>query len=174
MATQLPETFAPEDQEGNSWDLIPPGEYPAQIVEASVQQPKSLDGYHLALTWKISEGDYENRQIWQRITFTHSNEQAQTIGRKMLKDLCTALAISEHVEDVEVFLFKPARIKVGIETDKTGKFDDKNVVKRILPFDASVPSPKADTAVKPQPTSTAKGPVPLGPAGSKPWHQQKS
>ena len=44
MNTQFPETFDPETQEGNSWELLPVNEYVAQIVEASVQQPKSGDG----------------------------------------------------------------------------------------------------------------------------------
>ena len=57
MSTQFPETFDPETQEGNSWDVLPAGEYVAQIVEASIQQPKSGDGYYLALTWKIIEGE---------------------------------------------------------------------------------------------------------------------
>ena len=90
MTTQFPETFDPETQEGNSWELLPVDEYVAQVVEASVQQPNSGDGYYLALTWKIIEGDFEGRQVWQRITFLHSSEQAQTIGRKTLKDLCVA------------------------------------------------------------------------------------
>ena len=128
MSTEFPEIFDPETQEGNSWDLLPVGEYVAQIVEASVQQPKSGDGYYLALTWKIIEGDFEGRQVWQRITFAHSNEQAQTIGRKTLKDLCVALDVNEQVDDAEVFLFKPARIRLGIEKDKQGIYPDKNKV----------------------------------------------
>ena len=113
MSTQFPETFDPETQEGNSWELLPVNEYVAQIVEASVQQPKSGDGCYLALTWKIIEGELEDRQLWQRITFAHSSEQAQTIGRKTLKDLCVALDVNEQVGDAEVFLFKPARIGSG-------------------------------------------------------------
>ena len=44
MTTQLPETFDPDSQEGNTWDLLPVGEYAATIVEAAVHQPKSGDG----------------------------------------------------------------------------------------------------------------------------------
>ena len=87
-----------------------------------------------ALTWKISEGEYEGRQVWQRVTFTHSNEQAQSIGRKTLKDLCIALNITEHVENISVFLFKPMRVKVGVEHDKTGQYDDRNKIKRVMPL----------------------------------------
>jgi Protein of unknown function (DUF669) len=184
MSTQLPENFDPESQDGNSWELLPVGEYVAQIVEASVMQPKNLDGYYVALTWKISEGEYEGRQVWQRITYIHSSEQAQTIGRKTLKDLCTALGVNEHVEDVELFLFKPAKIKVGIEKDQNGQYDDKNVVKRIMPLETPDDTPAQPTSTKPGPKSStpavkpaATNPQPAkpaaarpAPAGQAPWH----
>jgi Protein of unknown function (DUF669) len=108
MSNFLPEDFEPDSQEGNSWSLVPDGEYTAEIVEAKVAQPKNGDGHYISLTWKLSDGDYEGRQIWQRVTFLHSNEQAQSIGRKALKDICTAIGMNEHVKDVDVLLFKPA------------------------------------------------------------------
>jgi hypothetical protein len=107
----------------------------------------------------------------------------------MLKDLCTALGVDEHVEDVEVFLFKPARIRVGIEKDPDGVYDDKNKIKRILllnpPTDgagalqpAPRPAPQSGAAAvatpKPQVAAATKGPARPGPAGTAPWHQQKS
>jgi hypothetical protein len=134
MAVRFPETFDPTTQEGNSWDLLPVGEYVAQVVEASIQKPNSGDGYYLALTWKIIEGDHEGRQVWQRITYLHSSEQAQTIGRKALKDFCIATGVAEPVDDIEVFLFKPVRIRLGIERDKQGIYADKNKISRILPL----------------------------------------
>jgi hypothetical protein len=169
MSTQLPETFDPESQEGNSWELLPEGEYPAQIVEAGVMQPKNGDGYYVALTWKIAEGDYEGRQVWQRITFLHSSEQAQSIGRKTFKDLTVALGIDEHVEDVEVIRFKPALIRVGIERDKAGQYEDKNKVKRIMPLAA----PSLAPASKPTPAKSQPAkPAAVKPAGGAPWHKQ--
>ena len=92
MTTQFPETFDPETQEGNSWDVLPVGEYVAQIVEASIQQPKSGDGYYLALTWKIVEGEFEGRQVWQRITFaafqrTGANDRPQDLEGSVRRDL---------------------------------------------------------------------------------------
>ena len=97
---------------------------------------------HLALTWKIVEGEFQDRQLWQRITFVHSSEQAQTIGRKTLKDLCVALDVNEQVGDAGVFLFKPARIRVGIEKDKQGLYPDKNRISRILPPEANPAEPE--------------------------------
>ena len=174
MSTQFPETFDPTTQEGNSWDVLPVGEYVAQIVEASIQQPNSGDGYHLALTWKIIKGDYEGRQVWQRITYLHSSEQAQTIGRKTLKDLCDALGVNEQVKDAEVFLFKPVRIRLGIERDKQGVYPDKNRISRILPLEAKSEEPEQPTkpVAATNVASAAKTAKPA-PAGPAPWHAQR-
>jgi len=177
MPTQCPETFDPETQEGNSWELLPVAEYVAQVVEASIQQPNSGDGYYLALVWKIIKGDYEGRQVWQRITYLHSSEQAQTIGRKMLKDLCVATGVAEQVDDAEVFLFKPVRIRVGIERDKQGVYADKNRISRILPLEAKSEEPEqpeqpAKPAAATKVVSAAKAPKPA-PAGPAPWHAQR-
>ena len=177
MSTEFPETFDPTTQEGNSWDPLPAGEYVAQIVEASVQRPQSGDGYYLVLTWKIAEGEFERRLVWQRIIFVHSNEQAQTIGRKTLKDLCVALGVNEQVNDAEVFLFKPARIRLGIEKDKQGVYPDKNRISRILPLEAKSGEPeqpeqpaKPVAATKVAPAAKTPKPAPAGPA---PWHAQR-
>ena len=176
MSTQFPETFDPTTQEGNSWDVLPVREYVAQVVEASIQQPNSGDGYYLALTWKI-EGDYEGRQVWQRITYLHSSEQAQTIGRKMLKDLCVATGVAEQVDDAEVFLFKPVRIRLGIERDKQGVYPDKNRISRILPLEAKSEEPeqpeepaKPGAATKVASAAKTSKPAPAGPA---PWHAKR-
>jgi Protein of unknown function (DUF669) len=173
MYQELPEPFDPNSQDGSSWELIPVGEYPASIVEIGVMQPQSGNGYYIAITWKIDEGECDGRQVWQRITFVHSSEQAQAIGRKQLKDLTVACGIAEHIEAVDVFLFKRAKIKVGVERDKAGVYDDKNKVMRILPLadvtpTAPAPKPAAPTTPAtpaPKPQADAK------PAGKAPWHK---
>jgi hypothetical protein len=175
MSTQFPETFDPTTQEGNS--LLPVGGYVAQAVEASVQQPNSGDGCHLALTWKIIEGDSEGRQVWQRITYLHSNEQAQAIGRKMLKDLCIATGVAEQVDDAKVFLFKPVRIRLGVEKDKQGIYPDKNKVSRILPLaakpgEAGQPA-KPTTPTTPTTKTATAATTSRGPGGAAPWHAQR-
>src|SRR5262245_34102741 len=174
MSTQFPEAFDPTTQEGNSWDVLPVGEYVAQVVEASILQPNSGDGYYLALTWKIIEGDYECRQVWQRITYQHSSGQAQTIGRKTLKDLCIATDVAEQVDDAEVFLFKPVRIRLGIERDKQGVYPDKSRSTRILPVEPKPEEPEqsAKPVASTRDASAAKTPKPAA-AGPAPWHKKR-
>jgi hypothetical protein len=155
--TALPETFDPTTQEGSKFDVVPVAVYKAQITDASVSQPQSGDGWGINLSWQITEGEYEGRYVFQRITFIHSSIQATTIGRRQFKDLCVATGIDEQVTDVAVFKFIPCQIRVGIEQDKQGVYPDKNRVSRILPFDAPVkPVAKTAKTAKPaQPTASA-------------------
>jgi hypothetical protein len=181
MTMELPEDFDPTQEQGNSWDLIPLGEYIAQVIEASVAPPKSGNGYMLTLVWKILEGEYENRQIWQTVTYLHSSEVAQQIGRKSMKDLCIATGNDGGaVRDASVFLFRPVKIRIGIEKDKNGIFDDKNKVTRIMPLEPNGTAP-ATEAAPPQPpqkqapaaASAARPPAVAAarPAGNAPWNR---
>jgi hypothetical protein len=162
--TALPETFDPQVEEGSSFDLLPVGSYSAQVVDACVAKPQSGDGYYVGLSWQVTEGEYENRYVFQRITFLHSSVQAVTIGRHQFKDLCVATGVSEQVTDVSVFKFIPCTIKVGIERDKQGIYDDKNRVSRVKPYEP----PKASTS-KAEPKVAPKAPATAASAaGSKP------
>jgi hypothetical protein len=175
MSTQLPETFDTSQEEGNSWGLIPVGEYVAQVIETSVAPPKSGNGYMLTLVWKILEGEYENRQLWQMITYLHPNEVAQTIGRKTIRDLCNATGVDGAVRDAEIFLYKPARIRVGVEKDKNGIYEDKNRVSRIAPLKAKESGTGAQalnsSPSKGAPAAVAAAATKAGPAGTAPWHR---
>jgi hypothetical protein len=152
--SDLPEEFDPSTVESNTWDLIPVGEYLAEIIEARIDQPKSLDGYHIRATWKILSGEYEGRQVWQTITFLHSNKKAQEIGQKSLKDFCTAMGIEGTLRNTDVLLFKPVKIKVGVEKDKNGVYDDKNKVMWVKPFDSTNGATTAARSPKSPPNPT--------------------
>ena len=87
------------------------------------------------------------------------------------------------MNDAEVFLFKPARIRLGIEKDKQGLYPDKNKVSRILPLEPKPPEPgqPVNLPLEPKPVnggsaSTAAPGVPkpaVGPGAPAPWHAQR-
>jgi hypothetical protein len=181
-STALPEVFDPETQEGSQFDVLPVGEYVAQVIDASVSAHKNGDGYGISLTWQISEGDYENRCAFQHITFLHSSAQAQQIGRRQLKDLSVATGVNEHVNDVEVFKFIPCRIRLGVEKDPNGVYADKNRVSRVLPLNppeepggggrpAKPMAPKPGP--KPEPPKTPPQAAKTDPAqqNTRPWRE---
>ena len=156
--------FDPNKEEGSHFDLIPPGEYVAEIIEAEIKQPRSGDGHMLTLTWRISEGDYEGRQIWESLCFQHSKEQTQAIARRKLKDICVACAIEEQITDPEVFKFKPVRVRIGIQVDRSGAWEDSNKISRVRSLEDDPKEPAPPQPAKPRPQA-GSGP------GKAPWRK---
>jgi hypothetical protein len=148
--TDFSEMFDPSQYEGSTCDLLPIGIYSAQIIEAEVTVPQSNDGQGVKVTWSITEGEHENRQVWQHITYVHSNAQAQDIGRRQLKDLCEACGIKTGISNPDPFKFIPCKIRVGVKKDKDGIYDDKNVVTRVWPAGYQPPSASGSRPPKPQ------------------------
>jgi hypothetical protein len=61
MSSQLPEMFDPSHEEGTK-DLLPIGIYLAQIIDAVVKPPQSLDGYGVDVTDKLPRGN--TKIVW--------------------------------------------------------------------------------------------------------------
>jgi hypothetical protein len=163
--TDFSETYDPSQYEGNTFDLLPIGIYSAQIIDAQVTVPQSQDGQNVKLVWSITEGEYENRQVWQNITFQHSSVRAQEIGRRELKDLCDACGITTGINSPEPFKFIRCKIRVVIEKDKDGVYDDRNRVKRIWPASYEPPGSRARPS-KPQAAPPKPVAQPLKPAAA--------
>jgi uncharacterized protein DUF669 len=137
IKTTLDVPFEPEKEEGTSArNLIPPGKYKAEIVDASVAPMKNGKGSLLSLSWQITdEGEWQARYVFQTIVLTHTeSKDAEIWGRRKVKDLCDACAIREAVTDVSVFQYKPCMIQVGVERDRSGQYPDKNRVISIKPL----------------------------------------
>jgi hypothetical protein len=167
--------FDPDQQEGSNFELIPVGDYTAEIIEAAITQPRSGDGQMLKLTWKITDGEYAGRQLWQTLCYLHSNQQAQDIARRTLKDLCVALDIREQITDPEVFKYKPARVRVIVEKDKSGQYDDQNRIRRVRSLtEANNEAAEAKEAKTAKPAKSAP-PKPAGNGpGAAPWKQPRA
>ena len=123
-------SFDPSTEEGSA--LIPNGVYLAEITSATTAETKNGTGHMLHLTWRIIEGEQENRYVWQSLIYAHTeSEMAVKIGRAGIKDICVATGIAEAVTDHQVFVDKIANIRIATQEDKRGDFPDRNVVKRV-------------------------------------------
>jgi Protein of unknown function (DUF669) len=139
----FPEPFVPENEKDISFDVIPPGKYQAEVVDASITAMKNGKGTMLCLSWVVTSGDYDGRYIFQNITHTHTESpEAMAFGRARIKALCAACGVTGPVTNVDVFQYKPCLIQVGIEKDKTGEYPDKNKVTRIMPLVVNTPLPE--------------------------------
>jgi Protein of unknown function (DUF669) len=171
MSMEFPEPYKPDNTDG--YELLPPGEYVAQAIEASIAPPKTGNGLALTLVWKILEGELENRQLWQNISFVHPKAGAQHHGQKMLNAVIAATGAPTPLQNAGPLLFVPCRLGIAIETDKNGFYDDKNRVVKVSPLDSNEAAEAASSpAPVPKPVSAPK-PAGPAPSGSAPWHRSK-
>jgi Protein of unknown function (DUF669) len=135
-STTLDTAFDVTNEEGTpARELLPKGKYTAEITGATVGPTKKGNAQMVNLTWAITEGEHENRLVFQSIIIQHSDSpDAQRFGRQKFKDVCSACGITESVTDLTVLQYKPCTISVAIEEDKTGEYGAKNKVARVTPF----------------------------------------
>jgi Protein of unknown function (DUF669) len=135
QTTMLNEAFDPAKEEGTpARHLLPPGKYKAEVVNAHIAGTKNGKGQMLNLQYSITEGEYEKRIVFDHIIVQHESVDAQRFGRQKVKDLCDATGITDPVTDVEVFLYKPVVITLGIEKDRVGQYPDKNKITGVKPI----------------------------------------
>lgn len=141
----LGEDFDPTSVDPRTnFDPLPSGKYPAEIVESDVIVPRSGRGKMLKLTLRITEGEYENRKVFDNINFRHENSQTQEIAQRALAELCAACGHHGPLTDSEVLHGIPivAKVKYVGEEKKDGKtYDPKNEIKNYLPRDGANAAP---------------------------------
>jgi hypothetical protein len=134
-STVLDEAFDVPNEEGTPpRDLLPAGKYSAVISEAVVGPTKNRKGQAVRLTWTITEGDYENRLLFQNILIQHESADAQRFGKQKFKDVCMACGILHPITDLTVLLDKPCWVWVSVRRDKDGQYADKNEIARVTPL----------------------------------------
>lgn len=106
---ELPKEFKP----------LPPGKYYASIKDAKVE-PTQAGGKKLSVTFKIIQGDYEKREVYQNFWLEHSNPDAVKNGKQQLKLLVAAVGLGDLLTDVSQLHGKKVTI-----TTKNEKKEDK-------------------------------------------------
>jgi hypothetical protein len=160
----------------NGFDPLPDGEYIAQIVANEVRNTQS-GGLMLVLTWEIVEGDYQNRKVWQNINYQNDSAQAQAIGHGQIKNICDAIGYTDHVNDGDVLMFQPCRVRVGRSKKQEG-YEQRDEIKSVKPLTAQAPATKPQTQTTPRPTVVPGTKPPIGKpaagpagAGTRPWNR---
>ena len=149
--------FDVDNEEGTPpMTLLPKGKYKAEITNATVGPTKNGKGQAVSLTWTITEGEYENRLLFQRILIEHESEEAQKFGRMKFKDLCAACGITGVVTDLDPLCYKTCVISVVIRKDKEGQYEDKNEVARVAPLVSWNGSKPAERQVLKEASTTPK------------------
>jgi hypothetical protein len=151
-STILDDAFDVEHEEGTPpRALVPNGWYDAEVTDASVSKTKNGAGQMVNLTWTISDGEFENRIVFQGILIQHTSADARRFGRQKFKDICAACGVTGPVTDLTTLQYKKCNIYVGVERDKTGEYEPKNKVARVRSYAASGNGsrPKAGATITP-------------------------
>lgn len=114
------------DTRGTDFDVLRPGKYPAQLIEA-VEEKVSSGGTQHVLTWEIIEGPHEKRRVWDRVNYKNGNDEARRLASVHYAKLALAIGVPA-LASLRQAEFKPVLIDVTIDKGN-GEYKDKNVVR---------------------------------------------
>ena len=151
----LSNAYDPNAEASTDYGLLPAGEYIAQIDQGDEKpiSSQSDKGKCYVFTWRILDGEYEGRLIWQRISLKARNmnnlDKVIQIANEQFASIRQATGVKAP-RTTDELLGIPCVIKVKVKEDKTGKYDAQNEVTNVKPVD-DAPTPTRTAA--PQRTS---------------------
>lgn len=150
--------------------LIPKGEYTAEITRSEIKdfhwQNSGAVGKSLSLMFRIIDGEYAGRVIWDNPQLSNSEfDGFVEQGQKRIKQIAGAVGIT-NLNDSTQLHDVPMTIQLGIEIDKNGQYDDKNIIKKVIPLKGAAPNRFTAKPTAPQaPTAPAAPAAPQAPQG---------
>lgn len=107
---------------------VPAGDYNLLVEKIELKPTKAGTGSYLNLQLKVQGGEFNNRVVFDMITYTNPNPQAVEIGHRKLSGLCRAAGVIQ-LSDTQQLVNRTVAAKVGIQADKTGQYEPKNDIK---------------------------------------------
>jgi hypothetical protein len=154
-------------------ELLPPGNYVAQIVQSEMRQTKGGTGQLLWLEMEILEGPAKGRKLWDQLNLVNPNAQTVEIAQRTLSAICHATGRLQ-VSDSEQLHFTPMMVTVKVRPagpDKQGiRREASNRIGGYKPAGGATPGP-APMQHRPA-AAPAAGPAPRQqPMANAPWRR---
>lgn len=167
-------------------DPVPAGWYNVVIDKSEMKPTKDGAGMRLELQFKIIDGQFANRKIFEGLNLQNANAVAQEIAFKQLSAIAHAVKVL-LVEDSSQLHNIPLKVKVSLKA-ATAQYEAKNEIKaykdinEVVTQPAAVPGapaafgagapaafgvPPAPAAFAPPAAAPAQGWAP--PAAAQPW-----
>lgn len=136
-----------------AFEPLPPGKYPVTIRKVSVKPTKNGTGKRANFELVVAESDpHKGRVIFHGINVINANADAQTIGRRELAGLLSALGMAGERDLAKTIgLDVYATIKVRQASDG---YEASNEVKGYSPIGGAVPSTTTVPAAAPSAPAT--------------------
>ena len=115
------------------YELLPAGDYLAQIVESEMRPTRSGTGEYLWIGMDILEGQYQGRKVYDQLNLVNQNPTTVEMAQRTLSAICHATG-ELHVSDSEDLHFKPMTIRVSIRKPKDGG-QERNQIRYLVPKD---------------------------------------
>jgi len=90
-------------EEVKTFEPLQAGSYKCEIIKTDVMATKDGHGRYVSLQFRIKEGDYKGRIIFQRLNTLNRSTKCEEIGKKQLSSLCHSIGI-ESFDDTDEML----------------------------------------------------------------------
>lgn len=107
---------------------VPVGDYNLLVEKIELKPTKAGTGSYLSLQLKVQGGEFNNRVVFDMITYTNPNPQAVEKGHRKLSGMCRAAGVIQ-LSSTQQLVNRTVAAKVGIQVDKTGQYEPKNYIK---------------------------------------------
>lgn len=111
--------------------VVPKGTYSCIVESCNLLETKA-GGKRVEVTYKIVEGEHQNRRVWDSLNVVHTNPKVVDIGLKGIKRLATALGISGKISSPSDLATGDKIVSLTIDVQSSEGYGDQNVVKRVL------------------------------------------
>jgi hypothetical protein len=149
-------------------EVLPPGKYPAQIVNSEMRVTKDGMGQYLWFELDVLDGPYQGRKLFDRLNLVNANPQTVEIAQRTLSAICHATGRMQ-VQDSEELHLIPLMADVQVQPPKNG-YGESNKV-RYLPLDRGA-KPATPQPVRTAPPPQARPAAPAAAFTSAPWKRQ--
>lgn len=155
-----------------SFEVLPPGKYPVQIVASEMRPTRDGQGQYLWLELDVFEGAHAGRKLFDRLNLVNANPQTVEIAQRTLSAICHATGRLQ-VQDSEELHLIPMLADVTVQPPKNGYGETNKIRYRPLertsaaPPQAAHPSQPAQPARAPQPQPAS--PPPAQGFANAPW-----
>ena len=114
------------------FEILPPGEYVAQIVQSEMRPTKDGGGQYLWLELDVLEGPQQGRKLFDHLNLVNTNTQSMEIAQRTLSAICHATGRLQVQDSQELHLI-PMIAVVTVKPPK-GAYGESNRI-RYLPLE---------------------------------------
>lgn len=132
---------AQELPQSNSFEPLPAGWYPVEIVSAEIRDTKAGTGKYMAVGYKVTGESHTGRTVFGNVNLRNPNPKAEEIGRQQLGDLMRSTGLA-RLTDTDQLIGCVCQIKLAVRKDDN--YGDSNDVKahKALGATASASAPR--------------------------------